>query len=432
MEYFHQAEDWLLKLASEAQFFRKDSPPSLEVVDLILDALDRPDRSFQWRIVVGGTAGKGTVCRLTEDVLLRSGKTVATLISPHVQVVTERIRINGELINAETFGQTILKIKKVSEDLSISPTYYEAIVVAGILAGKDVGCEILIGEVGMGGRLDAVNSVKGKRCSALTFIGEDHLEKFDRNIKKLAEEKAGIFTEECAGGVSYEQKMCSTIDSTSKIKIDYIKGIKTKLNKKLARKICKKVLGHDKFIFQKIQLPCRWEIINLESSPQGLSSGSKTIFNLQSKKEEQRIILDGAHSGPRFEFVLPKLKKIKGPKIGVFAMAKNHDPKSFQIIEKEFDEIIWTEVLGDREFWNAAELQKMYKRGLVVSDPIQALKKASQFEFESGLVSKSPSKVQTQRCSIIVLGSFYLAGQLRGEFYDSQKMLEQGTEFPVS
>jgi len=403
MEHFHKAEDWLMKLSSEAQFFRKDTPPSLEVVQQILDALGRPDQSFAWRVIVGGTAGKGTVCRLIEDVLLYAGKKVATLISPHVQVLAERVRINGVLINADEFGLTLLKIKKVCEELLVIPTYYEAIILAGILSAKNAGCEILICEVGMGGRLDAVNSVQGKRVSALTFIGDDHLEMFDGNIGKMANEKAGIFTSDSVYNVSYEQKMCSTLNKIAKTEIDYVKGIKAKLNKKLARKICKHVLGHDKFIMRKIQLPGRWEKINSQLK----------ITNDELLERKQKIILDAAHSAPRFEFILPKIKKLKGPKIGVFAMTKNHDPKSFSPILDQFDEIIWTEVQGEREFHKSEELQKIYERGVFETNPTQALKKAQDMDG-----------------TVIVLGSFYLVGILREQFYSSEKILEQQTEFP--
>ncbi len=390
MEHFHKAEDWLIKLSSEAQFFRKDTAPSLEVVEQVLDELGRPDQSFEWRVIVGGTAGKGTVCRLTEDVLLRAGKKVATLLSPHLQVITERVRINDALIDAEIFGEAIETIQKTCASIDVTPTYYEAIILAGILSAKNAGCEILICEVGMGGRLDAVNSIQGKRVSALTFIGEDHLEMFDGNIGKMANEKAGIFTSDSVYNVSYEQKMCSTLNTISKMEIEYVKGIKAKLNKKLARKICKYVLGHDKFIMRKIQLPGRWE------------------------KGTENVILDGAHSAPRFEFILPKIKKIKGPQIGVFAMTKNHDPKSFSIITDLFDEIIWTEVPGEREFHKSEELQKTHERGVIESDPIQALNKAQDMDG-----------------TVLVMGSFYLVGLLRNEFYDPQKILEQQTEFPV-
>ena len=100
MERFFEAQNWLNELASEAKFFRENQSPSLFAVEKILDALGSPDKFFDLRVIVGGTAGKGTVCRLVEDILFRAGKKVATLSSPHIQIVTERIRINGKIISA--------------------------------------------------------------------------------------------------------------------------------------------------------------------------------------------------------------------------------------------------------------------------------------------------------------------------------------------
>ena len=195
---FDKAMEWLNERASEAQFFRclrreqaclfptegrQSAPPTLKVVNEILDTLNRPDRSFQHRIIIGGTAGKGTVCRLVEDTLERQGLKTACLMSPHLQAVTERIRIGGRLISKVLFGECVLALKNVCRDRrSAVPTYYETIVLAGLLAAQKSEAQVLIGEIGMGGQLDAVNAVQGKRIAALTFVGDDHLEFFDHNI----------------------------------------------------------------------------------------------------------------------------------------------------------------------------------------------------------------------------------------------------------
>ncbi len=393
MSQFLAAQAWLNHLESEAQFFRTGVPPSLDVVEQVLDALGRPDESFVYRIIIGGTAGKGTVCRLTEDVLLRSGKSVVTLISPHVQVITERIRINGQLISREDFGSAILQIKKVSEQLSVLPTYYEAIVCAGIWAGKKVGCEMFLGEIGMGGRLDWINSVRGKRIAAVTFIGEDHLEHFDGKLENLAREKAGIFTKDCVKCFSCEQNFRSIFDEISNSKIQYVKGVKNGLNKKIARKICENLLAKSNFEMRKISLPCRWEKIK----------GS----------DDQFWILDGAHSAPRFEYILPKLKKITGKKSAILGLGKNHDPESFRIILDQFDEIFWVPIPGGREAWSSEELKSLFQKGMVCSSVEEAITKA---QVLSGT---------------IFVNSFFLSGEVRNQFYDPQKILEQQTEFPA-
>lgn len=399
MSHFLAAQDWLKQLASEAQFFRTNMPPSLAVINALLDALERPDESFVWRIIVGGTAGKGTTCRLVEDVLLRSGKTVATLSSPHIQVITERIRINGKLISMEDFGKSILKIKEVSEKISQKPTYYEAIVCAGIWAAKEVGCEILIGEIGLGGRLDAVNVIRGKRIAAVTFIGDDHLEKFGGKLENLAREKAGIFTKDAVELLSYEQKFRSIFEKVSGKKVLFLKGVWKNLNKKLARNICEIVLGTNDFVMEKIPLPCRWE--KMPSPPPPLPEG-----------EGSKVILDGAHSAPRFENILPKLKKIQGKRIGVLGLGKNHNPEVFKIIADEFDEIFWVKIPESRDAWDPQILKETMGRGIVCSDAKSALEKAQK---EGGT---------------ILVNSFFLGGEMRNLFYDPQKILEQQTEFP--
>ncbi len=393
MNNFEKVQNWLNKLASEAKFFRKGKAPTLEVVNKILDELERPDEYFKWRVVVGGTAGKGTVCALVENVLEGQGIRTACLMSPHIQVVTERIRIGGQLISKEDFEENILEIKKIAKKLKIPPTYYEAIVLAGILAAQKAKAEVLICEVGMGGRLDAVNAVRGKRVSALTFVGNDHLEFFENKIEKLAAEKAGIFTKDSVLNLSFEQKYYSILKDQAHSDIEFMKGVKSKLCKKIARRICEKVLGKNDFMMAKAQLPARWE--KLKSPP----------------VKGNTIILDGAHSQDRFEFILPKLKKITGKKIGIFAMAKNHDPESFKIILPYFDEVIWTEVSGEREFWPASYLQEKLKTGTMEKNPIKA--------FE--LVQKSGGK-------IFVMGSFYLCGKIRELFYSSEEILNQRME----
>ncbi len=411
MDKFRKAQNWLSKLSSEAKFFRDKELPKLKIVNQILDELGRPDSSFEYRVVVTGTAGKGTVCRLTEDVLIRSGKKVTTLISPHIQVITERIRIDGKLISTSLFSETILEIKSVSEKLKIFPTYYEAIVLAGILAGKNSGSEILICEVGMGGEFDAVNSVQGKRIAALTFIGDDHRDILGPNISDIAMTKAGVFTKDSVLNLSYEQKHCSILNKKSKIDISYVKGVKARLNKKIARKISEQIMCTKDFIMQKPKMPARWEKLITSDFP----NFTKSLKN--NSKIAEKIILDGAHSAPRFEFILPKLKKIKSPKIGIFAMAKNHDAKSFSIISEYFDEIYWTKLEDDREFWEPKDLQKMIKTGdLNFPNPQDAFFDALQ---------KYPNH------NIFVMGSFYLCGEIREMFYPSVNILEQRTEFPV-
>lgn len=401
MESFHRAQNWLESLYSEARFFTAKTHPSLESVNKYLDLLGRPDRSFEHRVIVGGTAGKGTVCRRVEQGLLASGKTVLTLVSPHIQVVTERIRVNGKLIDAELFAEGVFVIQDIYEKYKIPLTYYEAIILCGIVIGMSKGIDILVAEIGMGGEWDAVNAVQGPRVAALTFVGADHLEILGPTLADVARTKSGIFTKDTVAGFSYDKNFCSIIQKNSKVEIQFIKGVYSKLNKKIAQKICKYILQKN-VEMNPVKIPARFEKIY-----PGLD------FGISSNKTS--IILDGAHSKPRFEFLESKYKKIKRPCVGILGMTKNHDPESFELLLPYLDEIIWTSSSQQRVFQDPQTLQEIFNIGRVIPDPKVALSEA---------LKKSPA-------TVLVTGSFYLCGEVRESFYPSDKILKQQTEFPL-
>lgn len=383
MTEFKIALDWLNALASEKKFFREKQAPSLDTTHQLLSALGRPDHSFDYRVIIGGTAGKGSTARYTEQTLLDQGKSVALISSPHLQVVNERIRIDGQLITQKSFCEAILYIKDLCAVHDLSPTYYEAIVVAGIYLAAQYNVDVLICEVGIGGALDAVNAVQGLRIAAVTFIGEDHLEMFEHSIENLAAAKAGIFTEDSLLNLTYEQKYSSIFEKTSTNKITYLKGLKSKMNKKIARNICEKILENDDFQMQSPRLPARWE------------------------KVGDNLILDGAHSGPRFEYILPKIQKFK-PQTAILAMSQNHDPETFSAILPYFENVIWTEFSGSI---SATELQTLHKVGSVETDYNKA--------------------VAVAKGKTLVTGSLYLCGYVRERFYPGESMVEQQTEWPI-
>lgn len=395
MGKFSEACDWVEKLASEAQFFREKKKPSLENVHKILDLLGRPDNSFDWRVVVTGTAGKGTVCTRTARTLEALGKKVCLLTSPHIHDVRERIEINGVKISEDLFGECIGEVKNAQEQaqgLPLQVTYYEVIVVAGILAGMKSGSEILICEVGLGGEFDAVNAVKGKRIAALTFIGNDHRDILG-DLPDIAKTKSGIFTNDTQYAFSYEKKFRNILDAKCPVKINYLTGIKQKLNKKITRKICEKILGHTNFFVAEVAMMCRWEKIH-------------------------NFILDGAHSGPRFEFIEKKVAKVFGGEnfsIAILGMAENHDPESFRGILGNFDEIIWTKISNDRPFHEPEFLKDKFERGIVTGNIEEALEILTEFSLEKNPPRSPFNKGDDSRkpIKVFVSGSFYLCAEVR-------------------
>ena len=386
---YSSALQWLTELSSESAFFKKKALPSLESVNKALDLMGRPDKTFKYRVIIGGTAGKGSVCRIIEQALMQQGVSVGLLSSPHLQVVNERIRLNGKIISRENFTATIFEIKNLIDTEKLPLTYYEVIVLAGIKFAAKNEAEILICEVGLGGEFDAVNAVTGPRLCGLTFIGDDHIEILGPKLENIAETKSKIFTQDSVYNFSYEQNFRSILNKNTYLKIDYIKGIKQKLNKKLARKIIEQLISSNSQIIPPTKTACRWE------------------------KVGDKIILDGAHSGPRFEYlVTTKLRKNKGPYTLILGMQKRHNLDTFNTIIPYAQNIIWTQS-EEADCFSADELKKHFKVGTVITNPHKALKLAQQNE-----------------APILVTGSLYLCGKIRELFYNSEAILDQQTEWP--
>ncbi|NCP67433.1 hypothetical protein GW756_02020 [bacterium] len=387
---YNQILDWLHTRASEAAFFRKKELPSLSEVNRALDLLKRPDKSFKFRVIVGGTAGKGSVCRHIEQTLLQEGMSVGLLSSPHLQVVNERIRLNGKIISKADFTYILTKLKILIEAENLTLTYYEILVVGGILLATEKGIEILICEVGLGGEFDAVNAVQGKRICGLTFIGSDHLEILGPKLENIAETKSKIFTQDSIANFTYEQKFRSILEKNSHHKIEYIKGIKQKLNKKLARKILEQIFSSKSFEMPPIPVPCRWE------------------------KIDKKTWLDGAHSRPRFEYLIEtKLKKNPGPYTLVLGMQNRHESEAFSLLFPFAKNIIWTES-GEADCRKSEDLKSEFRVGEFIKNHQAAFQEALKLEDK-----------------ILVTGSLYLCGAIRENVYSSQAILDQQTEWPL-
>lgn len=153
------------------------------------------DFSNQCVVTVGGTNGKGTTCALIEQICLRAGLSVGVYSSPHLVSFCERIRLNGEMIDdaqlCDIFSQ-IDTARAASSDTPIALTYFEFATLAGLKAFSDKNVDVLILEVGLGGRLDAVNVIDTD-VAVITSIGLDHQDWLGDTKEKIALEKAGIF-----------------------------------------------------------------------------------------------------------------------------------------------------------------------------------------------------------------------------------------------
>ena len=138
---------------------------------------------------VAGTNGKGTTCRLLETILLAAGFRVGVYSSPHMLRYTERVRIQGEELSEMRHSEAMAAIETGRGDTSLS--YFEFGTLAALWLFKQASLDVVILEVGLGGRLDATNIVDAD-VSIITSIGLDHTELLGPDRESIGREKAGI------------------------------------------------------------------------------------------------------------------------------------------------------------------------------------------------------------------------------------------------
>lgn len=140
--------------------------------------------------VVGGTNGKGSVCAMLESILRAAGYRTGLYTSPHLLRYNERVRIGGQEADDATLCEAFAAVEDARDDVPL--TYFEFGTLAAAWLFASSRPDALVLEVGLGGRLDAVNAFDSD-CAIVTGIGIDHVEYLGETREQIGREKAGIF-----------------------------------------------------------------------------------------------------------------------------------------------------------------------------------------------------------------------------------------------
>jgi dihydrofolate synthase/folylpolyglutamate synthase len=183
---FPRLADWLE--------WQQSAHPS--AIDLGLERVSAVLARTGWRrpavpvITVGGTNGKGSCVALLEAMLRAGGYRVGTFTSPHLVDYRERIRLDGRWISEASLVAAFERIADARGPDSL--TFFEFNALAALLAFETGSPDAIVLEVGLGGRLDAVNVVDAD-VAVVVSVGLDHLEWLGPDVESIAREKAGIF-----------------------------------------------------------------------------------------------------------------------------------------------------------------------------------------------------------------------------------------------
>ena len=200
-ELLKRADDNQPIAVSDCDSFLNDIPRftakhGMEETKKFLTFLGNPDENMKI-IHVAGTNGKGSVCCYMQSVLLKAGYRVGLFTSPHLVRINERFCVDGKPISdglfIEIFIETLRRICEYrEEEESYFPTYFEYLFFMAMILYDVYPVDYLILETGLGGRLDATNSVENPQVSVITEIGYDHMQYLGDTLEEIASEKAGI------------------------------------------------------------------------------------------------------------------------------------------------------------------------------------------------------------------------------------------------
>ena len=183
--------------------------PGLDVIKTLLTRLGNPQAGLRC-IHIAGTNGKGSCAAMTASVLQAAGYRTGLFTSPDLVTMAERIRINGVNITLSDFADITTRVKAACQMLS-EPSYFEKITAAAFLYFAEQGCDYVVLETGLGGRLDATNIIESPACSVIMPIGFDHTGVLGDTLSAIAGEKADILKPGCPAVCAPQESDALTI-----------------------------------------------------------------------------------------------------------------------------------------------------------------------------------------------------------------------------
>ena len=190
--------------------------PGLERIEELCKRLGDPQKDLKFVHVVG-TNGKGSFCSMLDSVLRHASYKVGLFTSPYIREFTERIRVQGENIPKDALAEITSYVQPIADAMEDKPTEFELITAIGLEYFKRSGCDVVVLEAGMGGRLDSTNIIESSLLSVITGVSLDHTAYLGDTVEKIAAEKAGVIKR---GGVAMYCGSDESVKTIVKAKAD--------------------------------------------------------------------------------------------------------------------------------------------------------------------------------------------------------------------
>lgn len=163
----------------------------LERIRELLDRLGNPQDVLRF-VHVAGTNGKGSTCAFLESILRHAGYRTGLFTSPYIIEFSDRIKVDGRNISPGDLLSATLRVREAAEQMEDHPTEFELMTAVAMVHFRDSACDIVVLEVGLGGRFDSTNTIRDPLACVIAPIDLDHTGILGDTVAQIAAEKAGI------------------------------------------------------------------------------------------------------------------------------------------------------------------------------------------------------------------------------------------------
>ena len=400
--------------------------PGLNGMDALLRFLGNPHKDLKY-VHVAGTNGKGSTSTAISNILTDAGYKVGLYTSPYVTDFLERVQFCNKPIDKSLFAESVEKVKnavKTLEKQDVIITEFEALTASAFLCYKELQCDVVVLEVGLGGRLDATNVISTPLVNVITSLSIDHSAILGNTIEEIAFEKCGTIKEN--GNV-----ICSSGQPNGALKV-IEKTVKEKNNTltipcECDIRITKSDIFGTEFIYKNkvyfVKMAGEHQVKNMTCvieacdilkkhfnlTDDNVKNGiSKTILpaRVEIISKKPLVILDGGHNvdGAKafYNAVLPELEKRHRVIVIAGMMADKAVEESLKPLMLKTD--VFFAVTPDNpramKAHDLAEIARKYSEHVFT---VQTIKDAVKTAYAAA----------DENTAVLVVGSLYLAGEIR-------------------
>lgn len=396
------------------------SKPGLERISQMLELMGNPHKKLKC-IHVAGTNGKGSTCTFLASVLKEHGLKVGLYTSPFVTEFNERIRVDGKNISdTDLASYTELTYKKslLSFDDEHPITEFEFITALAFKYFYDSGCDVVVLEVGLGGRLDATNVIEAPLASIIAKIDLDHTGILGDTVEKIAMEKCGIIKKGCPV-VTTTENIGSVVDVIAAVAAE--KDSELFFNKGFVPEIISSDIFGTSFIYNgerfELKMSGRHQVDNALTALKTVRllfpkitydeiyrgfKKAEIAARCELISENPLLLLDGSHN-PNGTEALDKMldtAEVNDAAAVIGFMADKDVSNALKKVLHRFSDIFTVSVESNKRSMRADELAELCKR--LGANAIDTAGYSEAIEMALG--TKKP---------VVVFGSLYLAGDIR-------------------